>query len=257
VHQGDILESRWSGRPIEILFLDVCITRDIWGHMLREYFPSLMPGVSLVVHQDWHHPFLPYLHVVQEFLADYFEVAAAKASDSAVFRLVDRIPDARLKEAAAYRFSPADELRLMDAAISRFEGNNRFLKLARAELLRLHSRYDEASEQVHRTYVFHGETMSQSESDYFGGFAGSTAARIEADDLSATLSGVGFDESGYLASNPDVRHAVEQGWMASGGQHWFRHGRWNGHPPGSSLQPVSAAGPFGLLGRGGVKRAGG
>jgi hypothetical protein len=240
LHQGDVLKERWSGRPIEILFVDICKTRRIWQHMLSDFFPSLIPGVSLVIHQDWHHPFLPYLHVAQEFLSEYFEVVAAKASDSAVFRLIDRIPERRLDEAAEYGFTPADEIRLMDAAIARFEGNNRFLKLAKAELLRLHGRYDEASEQAHRTYVFHGEPMTQPESDYFGSFAGTTAGRIEAHELGRTLQAVNFDEAGYLASNPDVDNAVKQGWMNSGGQHWYRHGRWNGHPPGAMHQEQAA-----------------
>src|SRR5690606_14000300 len=49
VYPGDIRERRWTGGPIEILFIDLAKTWDIQRHLLREFFPHLIPGVSVVV----------------------------------------------------------------------------------------------------------------------------------------------------------------------------------------------------------------
>jgi hypothetical protein len=144
IHAGDILPMKWSGRPVEILFVDICKTRSIWQHVLAEFFPSLIPGVSLVIHQDYHHPLLPFLHVAQERLAPYFEIVEPKANDSAAFLLVDRIPDRVLAEVAGYEFSAEDELRLMDRAIERMPEDNKHLELAKAMLLRQQGKVGEA-----------------------------------------------------------------------------------------------------------------
>jgi len=135
IHAGDITKMAWSGRPIEILFIDICKTRAIWQHVLKIFFPSLIPGVSVVIHQDYHHPLLPFLHVAQERLSGYFEIVEPRANDSAGFLLVDRIPDRVLDEVAGYEFTPADELRLMDRAIERISENHQ-IQLAKAMLLR-------------------------------------------------------------------------------------------------------------------------
>ena len=39
-----------------------------------------------------------------------------------------------------------------------------------------------------------------------------------------------FDEAEYLAANPDVAHAIETGVIASGREHYERHGRLEGRP---------------------------
>jgi SAM-dependent methyltransferase len=39
-----------------------------------------------------------------------------------------------------------------------------------------------------------------------------------------------FDEAEYLAANPDVAHAIETGVVASGKEHYERHGRLEGRP---------------------------
>lgn len=144
VHKGDILKARWDGRPLEIFFIDICKTREIMKHLISSFYPSLIPGLSVVVHQDYHHPLLPFIHVAQERLNGYFEVVEPKANDSAAFRLVDRIPDRLLLEVAEYAYTEAEELRLMDAAVERMGAEGRHVQLAKVMLLREHRRFDEA-----------------------------------------------------------------------------------------------------------------
>jgi hypothetical protein len=53
VHEGDITQIGWSGGPIDVLFLDVLKSWEINDAVLRDFFPSLVPGRSVIVHQDY------------------------------------------------------------------------------------------------------------------------------------------------------------------------------------------------------------
>ena len=230
IHQGDILKEQWSGRPIEILFVDICKIKPIWLHLIRAFFPSLIPGISLVVHQDWHHPWLPYLHVGQEALAAYFDLVVPKANDTAVFRLIDRIPERVLERVASYDFGEDEEQSLMAQAVARFAGHGKasFVRLAQAELLRQHGRFDQASEVVHNAVVQAPEPMSKEERSWFEVHAASVAARIEADGMGEAPEA--FEER-YVAANPRLGDVTEGGHFRSGYHHWYRHGRWEGLAP--------------------------
>ena len=230
IHQGDILKERWSGRPIEFLFVDICKIKPIWLHLIRSFFPSLIPGISLVVHQDWHHPWLPYLHVGQEALAAYFELLVPKANDTAVFRLIDRIPERVLERVANYEFSEDEEHDLIAQAVARFaeHGKASFIRLAQAELFRQYGHFDRASEIVHNAVVQTPEPMSKEERSWFEAHAAGVAARIEADGMNEAPEGFARR---YIAANPNLTHVIESGHFRSAYHHWYRHGRWEGRAP--------------------------
>ena len=106
VHSGDLLEQTWpSGAPIEILFVDVAKTLALSGKVLTEFFPHLIPGKSLVIHQDFYHPTAFYLPVVMYFLRDHFSLVEAGRDWSVVFRLEEGIPQQKLDVASLYNFS--------------------------------------------------------------------------------------------------------------------------------------------------------
>ena len=91
VHQGDFLEKSWGKGGIEILFVDVCKTLRLQSHLLSSFFPSLIPGESVVIQQDYHHPYHPYIHVAMEVLEEYFQVLISQEGGSRVY-LVKEIP---------------------------------------------------------------------------------------------------------------------------------------------------------------------
>jgi hypothetical protein len=228
VHQGDFLLARWSGRPIEILFVDICKTPSLLSHVIREFFGSLIPRISLVIHQDWHHPALPYIHVAQEYLGDYFDVVEAKADDSAVFKLIERIPDNMLDTAARYAFSPDEEVALLDRAINRFQGSSRFLKLSKAELLRRQGKLHDAMKIVEITYAEHNETMSEEGYAYFASNVDGVAMAISRDLARIGEKPEGFVDASYLEANPDAADGIREGRLESALHHWHRFGRiWN------------------------------
>jgi len=106
IHAGNLLEQTWpSGVPIELLFIDVAKTLALSGKVLTEFFASLIPGKSIVIHQDFYHPTAFYLPVVMDFLRDYFTIIEAGRDWSVVFRLKSAIPQEKLRIASRYEFS--------------------------------------------------------------------------------------------------------------------------------------------------------
>ena len=106
VHAGDLLEQSWpSGKPIEILFVDVAKTLALSGKVLTEFFTHLTPRRSIVIHQDFYHPTAFYLPVVMDFLMDHFTIIEAGRDWSVVFRLETPIPQQKLQIASLYKFS--------------------------------------------------------------------------------------------------------------------------------------------------------
>jgi hypothetical protein len=76
VHKGDITTIGYAdARPIEILSIDVAKTPALMHYMATEFFPHLIPGRSLVLHQDYIFTFQPWLIIAMEMMADLIEKA--------------------------------------------------------------------------------------------------------------------------------------------------------------------------------------
>ena len=229
VHAGDVMDARWSGRPIEILFVDVAKSLPIWKHVLGTFYPSLIPGVSILVHQDYHHPLLPWIHVAQEHLAPYFEVVEPHADDSVAFRLAERIPDRVLDDVARYDFPLPDHLPLLERAAARFGADGDHVRLAKAVLLGWEGRFREAGDILAAV----GERLPAT-TDPKLGFSWSLANRVlTREQATGTVRAAEFDEDAYLAANPDVAASVRSNGFSSGYHHWLLMGRREGR----SLSP--------------------
>ncbi|MDQ6869947.1 MAG: class I SAM-dependent methyltransferase [Pseudomonadota bacterium] len=225
VYPGDIMKKQWNSRPIEILFLDICKSKTILQHILSTFYPSLIPGISVVLHQDYHHPLLPFIHVAQERLAPYFQIVEAKADDTAAFLITDRIPEKVLNEVAQYDFTAAEEFKLMDQAIERLAGQNRHLKVAKCQLLRQRGRVAEGRELLEELKQ---DISNAADDPLFPAYIGFVEANLFRDEARLLGAPEGFDESEYLAANPDVKQAVTLGYFDSGFHHWLQCGRHAG-----------------------------
>lgn len=117
---GDIMDQQWNGRPIEILFVD-CGRN--WTHsdqIVEQFYPSLMPGHSYLVQQDyiyWHNH---WVAITMEWFADCFEIVDCSHS-TVTFKLTKPIPLERLQKRVS---SLPDEakIQLMDRAVARASG---------------------------------------------------------------------------------------------------------------------------------------
>lgn len=92
VREGDLKAIGWHGEPIEFLLVDAMKGWDLADSIVRDFYPSLIEGRSLVFHQDFAHHFTPWIHLIQWRLRDNFEfVDEVPRSQSVVFRCVKAI----------------------------------------------------------------------------------------------------------------------------------------------------------------------
>ncbi len=91
IHAGDIMLQRAPMRETEVLFVDISKTVQINDHIIREFFPTLIPGRSIVIQQDYLHYVLPWLHITMEKFADHFELLCDTEFNSVVFGLTRQI----------------------------------------------------------------------------------------------------------------------------------------------------------------------
>jgi hypothetical protein len=74
IHKGDITTFPYTDpRPIEVLSIDVAKSADLMHHCARAFFPHLIPGHSIILHQDYIFAFQPWLLIAMELLADRIE----------------------------------------------------------------------------------------------------------------------------------------------------------------------------------------
>jgi hypothetical protein len=118
-HPGNIFDQHWDGAPIELLFIDVAKRERLNAHLAREFFPSLVPGISIVIHQDYIHAWHPYIHVSMEYLSESFEVVDEMVPhQSRVWRLTAPIPGEKLARIQAYDFSRQEREALLDRLVA-------------------------------------------------------------------------------------------------------------------------------------------
>lgn len=103
VHAGDLLQETWNDGPIEIAFIDVAKTPELNSHVIRQFFPSLIPGKSILIQQDLQYPGCPWLVVCMYVLRDYFSVVDTLPCNSVVYRLEKAIPQEMLEQADCIR----------------------------------------------------------------------------------------------------------------------------------------------------------
>lgn len=118
-HVGNFLKQHWSNSQIEILFIDIAKSRELNSHVVREFFPYLIPGHSIVIQREFYHVWHPAIHVTMQYLKRYFQVIDPYVPfQSRVYRLIAPIRDEDLDRAARYDFSLSERLALIADAAS-------------------------------------------------------------------------------------------------------------------------------------------
>jgi hypothetical protein len=124
VHEGDITTMPWpADREIEILFIDVAKSWDVNDHLLQDFFPRLIPGVSTVIQQDYHWPHTPWLSVTMELLADHVTYLGSMPWATAYYRWERAIAPGELP--ARLRDLGFERLRTLAGRAQRFEAGSR------------------------------------------------------------------------------------------------------------------------------------
>src|SRR5437763_3013922 len=118
VHEGDLTELGWSGEPIDVLFLDVLKSCEINDAVLRDFFPSLVPGRSVIVHQDYGWGDTPWIPITVELMRDSLVLVDWMEWGSHVF-FVDRELPAELLDGGVGNLDLDTTLEVMDQAGAR------------------------------------------------------------------------------------------------------------------------------------------
>src|SRR5579862_1082034 len=124
VHPGDIRKQQRPDGRIEILFVDVAKTPELSDFVVREFFPALIPGRSIVIQQDYMYDFdvAAWLHITMEYYSDYFRILTDTTYNSVAFLYEREIPLDRLKQHSSAALSVDERLDLMVRARKRFAG---------------------------------------------------------------------------------------------------------------------------------------
>jgi hypothetical protein len=135
VREGDITEIGWSGGPIEVLFLDVLKSWEINDAVLRDFFPALVPGRSVVVHQDYAWGYFPWIPITVELMRGSLTLIDSMEWATHVYLVEGELSGDLLSHGV--RGLPDDErVELLERAIERASGWERgMLEIARASLV--------------------------------------------------------------------------------------------------------------------------
>lgn len=99
LHGGDIAQMRWTGGPVEILSVDAAKGAVLADHIAAEFFPALVPGRSVLVHQDYLMAVQPWLPAQMVGMRDQFLPLAHVPKVGMVFLCVAPVTEAALAAA--------------------------------------------------------------------------------------------------------------------------------------------------------------
>ena len=131
---GDITKARWTGDPIEVLFVDAAKTPATADSIARNFMPYLIPGRSIVVQQDYQHWRQPWLPAQMELMTDVMEIAGWCKRNTVIFRVKQDISDRHLATARVTDLDDDTMIALIGRALCRFPGRAQQASLARAIL---------------------------------------------------------------------------------------------------------------------------
>jgi hypothetical protein len=135
VHEGDITALGWDGGPIDVLFLDVLKSWEINDAVLRDFFPSLVPGRSVIVHQDYGWGDTPWIPITVELLRESLVLVDWMEWGSHVFFVESELPTDVLENGVGGLELEA-KIELSERAVARAEGwVQGMLEVSRAVLI--------------------------------------------------------------------------------------------------------------------------
>jgi hypothetical protein len=121
VHEGDITKLGWSDGPIDVLFLDILKSWEINDAVLRDFFPSLVPGRSVIVHQDYGWGDTPWIPVTVELMRESLVLLDWMEWGTHVFFVAEELPAELLGHGVAV-LELDRKVQLVEDAARRAEG---------------------------------------------------------------------------------------------------------------------------------------
>jgi hypothetical protein len=120
VYKGDIVTAPKVDGPIAFLFVDILWSWRTNAVAIEEWYPRLVAGKSLLVHQDFVYPFYPWLPITMEYYSEYFEFFDYAEYSTAIYRVKKPFP--RIDGSLVEKLDVDLQMSLLDRAANRFEG---------------------------------------------------------------------------------------------------------------------------------------
>lgn len=99
VYEGDLKTMSWDiDKPIEFLLVDAMKNWDLTNHIFPEFFPALIPNISVIHHQYFCHYRCGWIHLIMYRLKDYFEPILYVPKGSVIFKYIKEIPSQYLQK---------------------------------------------------------------------------------------------------------------------------------------------------------------
>ncbi|MEV7857437.1 hypothetical protein AB0O86_00935 [Streptomyces hirsutus] len=122
IHAGDLWKTSdpEDTSPVEFLHIDIAKTPRVFRCVTERFLSRLRPG-SVVLHQDFAGPRLPWLHHSTGALLPYIEIAGPPIRSTLAFEVVRPIPEDVLKSIAEDTCSVDEKLALISAVQERID----------------------------------------------------------------------------------------------------------------------------------------
>ena len=109
-YPGDLNAMPEFPYKIEYLFVDVMKTFELANSSLQKFFTQLIPGKSVVHHQDYNHYFTPWIHLLMYRFKSHFKLRKyVNATPSTIFDYVSAIPREQLMQSYSFDSFGKDE----------------------------------------------------------------------------------------------------------------------------------------------------
>lgn len=107
---ADLTKEKWGDGAIEFLLVDAMKSWELLNAIQKNFYPFLIPGKSIVLHQDFCHYYTYWIHLLNYRFRSYFEPADDKNFGSSMaFRLLKSIPEELLSKTYSLQdFSTAE-----------------------------------------------------------------------------------------------------------------------------------------------------
>ncbi len=140
---GDLMRFTWNQARVELLFIDAAKSWDLNDHIIKQFFGALIPGLSVVVQQDYYFYLCPWIIQTMEHFAPWIAYVGEAPGASAYFQSKAPVPSIVLRTPVNVACNPARRDLLMEQASGKRQGNLRsILELARATHLALTDQRD-------------------------------------------------------------------------------------------------------------------
>jgi hypothetical protein len=135
--KGDICGQSWPRRDVELLFVDFTQRWEHHEFVVRTFYANLIPGGSLLIHQDYVYTVCYWLHIFMEYYGDSFElVSPLILNGTAAWLYAKPLPPEAFQTPLNERLSFWELLELLDRSLAKYTGTAAgVLRCARGRML--------------------------------------------------------------------------------------------------------------------------